>query len=136
VVEHLDDVPRFFSECWRVLRDGGHLCIRTPNAHSYVAVAARLISNKYHARVLSKVQDRRRPEDVFPTLYRCNTKRRLVQAVTAEGFEPCVVYAHEAEPSYLNFSKVFYWLGVLHQRFSASWMKPVLFAFARKRLGG
>jgi SAM-dependent methyltransferase len=134
VLEHVKDVSRFFSECGRVLKSGGYLCIRTPNANSYVAVAARLISNEHHARVLSKVQERRRPEDIFPTLYRCNTRRKLVRALIAQGFEQCVVCTHEAEPSYLNFSKMFYWLGVMHQRFSPSGLKPVLFAFARKQV--
>jgi SAM-dependent methyltransferase len=132
VVEHLDDVPRFFSECWRVLRDEGYLCIRTPNAHSYVALAARLISNKYHARVLSRVQERRKPEDVFPTLYRCNTRAKLARALARAGFREHVTYTHEAEPSYLNFSKIAYWLGVMHQRFSPGCVKPILFAFGRK----
>jgi SAM-dependent methyltransferase len=132
VVEHVEDVPRFFSECGRVLKAGGYLCIRTPNANSYVALAARLISNKYHARVLSKVQERRKPEDVFPTLYRCNTRARLERALAGAGFGDCVTHTHEAEPSYLSFSKAFYWLGVMHQRFAPSYVKPALFAFARK----
>jgi SAM-dependent methyltransferase len=132
VVEHVADVPRFFSECSRVLRSGGHICIRTPNAHSYVAVAARLISNRHHARVLSRVQDRRRPEDVFPTLYRCNTRKKLTRALAQAGFSDHVVYSHEAEPSYLSFSRFFYRIGVLHQRLSPACIRPVLFAFARK----
>lgn len=132
VVEHVENVRGFFSECGRVLRKGGFLCVRTPNAHSYVALASRLISNKHHAKVLSKVQEGRKSEDVFPTLYRCNTRGKLTQALAAAGFEKCVVYSHEAEPSYLDFSGFFYRLGVIHQRLSPDWMKPVLFAFARK----
>jgi SAM-dependent methyltransferase len=134
VVEHIEDIHGFFLECKRVLRSGGYFCIRTPNAHSYIAVASRLIPNKYHARVLSKVQERRKGEDIFPTLYRCNTTRRLTRALTIAGFENCVVYSHEAEPSYLDFSKFFYRLGVIHQHFSPDYVKPALFAFARKRL--
>jgi ubiquinone/menaquinone biosynthesis C-methylase UbiE len=134
VVEHVEDVSGFLSECCRVLKNGGYLCIRTPNAFSYVAVAARLISNRYHAKVLTKVQERRKPEDIFPTVYRCNTRARLKAALTEAGFVDCIVYAHEAEPSYLNFSKTFYWFGVLHQRLSPSFIKPILFAFARKVL--
>lgn len=132
VVEHVKDVSGFFSECGRVVKAGGHLCIRTPNANSYVALGARLISNRHHARVLSKVQEGRKAEDVFPTLYRCNTRARLERVLAGAGFGDCVTYAHEAEPSYLSFSKASYWLGVMHQRLSPSCVKPVLFAFARK----
>ena len=134
VVEHVENVQEFFSECRRVLKNGGYLCIRTPNKHSYIGLASRLISKKYHAAVLSKAQERRLVEDVFPTLYRCNTRKELRRALVAAGFENCVVYSHEAEPAYLKFSRFLYCLGVIHQRFSPSWLKPVMFAFARKGL--
>lgn len=133
VVEHIDDVHGFFSECARVVKPGGYLCIRTPNSHSYVAVAARLIPNRKHAQVLSTVQERRKAEDVFPTRYRCNTRSALSRTLAREGFTDCVVYSHEAEPSYLNFSRFLYRLGVLHQRLSPSALKPILFAFARRQ---
>lgn len=133
VVEHIADVQGFFSECARVLRPGGYLCIRTPNSRSYVSLAARLVPNRHHARVLGTVQERRKAEDVFPTLYRCNTRGALGRAMTSAGFERCAVYAHEAEPAYLNFSSVMYRLGVIHQRLSPGAIKPVLFAFARKK---
>ena len=42
-----------------------------------------------------------------------------------------VVYGYEAEPSYLSFSKIAYWLGVMHQRFAPGILKPTLFAFGR-----
>jgi len=46
------------------------------------------------------------------------------------GFE-CVVYGYEAEPSYLSFSKIAYFWGVLHQKVSPGFMKPVIFAFGK-----
>src|SRR2546423_1736779 len=77
VLEHIEDPNMFFYECQRVIKPGGYICIRTPNAWSYIALFARLIPNKLHTLVLSKVQDRRKEEDVFPTLYRSNTKRKI-----------------------------------------------------------
>jgi hypothetical protein len=44
-----------------------------------------------------------------------------------------VVYRYEPEPSYLSFSKVAYWLGVLHQRFAPNLLKPVILAFGRAK---
>lgn len=114
----------------RVLRDGGLLCLRTPNSNSYVALIARLVPNRHHASVTRRVQDRRKDEDVFPTLYRCNTRHRLRRMLEHHGFEHAV-YSYEAEPSYLSFSKLAYGLGVLHQRFAPRCVKPALFAFAR-----
>jgi len=131
VVEHLSHPVGYFAEAMRVLRPGGHFCLRTPNAWGYVALSARLIPNRWHARVVGKVQDDRQAEDVFPTFYRCNTRRRLASALRCAGFEACV-YGHEAEPSYLSFSRWSYWAGVLYQRLAPRGMTNTLFGFAQK----
>jgi hypothetical protein len=80
--------------------------------------------------VTSAVQDRRKEEDVFPTLYKCNSIRKLKNVMKKNGFE-CVVYGYEAEPSYLSFSTVAYGMGVLHQRFAPAFLKPAIFAFGK-----
>jgi SAM-dependent methyltransferase len=137
VLEHLHNPDRFFSEAGRILKEAGYLCIRTPNRWSYVAIAATLIPNRFHSKVTALVQQGRREDDVFPTLYQCNTIKRIKDMMKKHGFE-CVVYGYEAEPSYLSFSKSAYWLGVLHQRFAPRALKPVIFAFGRqeKRMPG
>jgi SAM-dependent methyltransferase len=129
VLEHLERPESFFSECRRVLRDEGYLCIRTSNSWSYIALLGRLIPIKFHERVLAKIQDRRKEVDVFPTLYRCNTIPRIRAMLDKYGFEH-VVYGYEAEPSYLSFSRIAYWLGTRHQRFAPSFVSPAIFAFA------
>lgn len=130
VLEHIDNPDRFFVEICRVLKHAGLLCIRTPNRWSYIALAATLIPNKYHSKVLSVVQEERKEEDVFPTVFRCNSVRKLKRIMNKRGFE-CVVYGYEAEPSYLSFSKLAYFIGVLHQRFAPGFLKPAIFAFGR-----
>jgi len=130
VLEHLNNPNQFFSEARRTLNDGGYFCIRTPNRWSYIAIAATLIPNKYHSKVTSVVQEGRKEEDVFPTVYKCNSIGRIKNMMKKHDFE-CVVYGYEAEPSYLSFSKSAYWLGVLHQRFAPSFLKPVIFAFGK-----
>ena len=126
----LNDPDRFFSEIRRVLKNGGLLCIRTPNRWSYVALAATLIPNKYHSSVTSIVKDDRKEEDVFPTVFKCNSIGRLKRIMKNTGFEG-LVYGYEPEPGYLNFSKIAYFFGVLHQRFAPGLLKPVLFSFGR-----
>ncbi|MGI0133848.1 MAG: class I SAM-dependent methyltransferase [Candidatus Micrarchaeaceae archaeon] len=130
VLEHVDDPDNFFSEAWRVLKPGGYICLRTTNKWSYVALVARLIPNRHHAKITELVQEGRQAEDVFPTRYRCNTipaARRILKRNRFEG----VVYGYESEPSYLSFSRIFYGLGVLHQRYAPRLIKPSLFLFAR-----
>jgi SAM-dependent methyltransferase len=133
VIEHLDNVKPFFREACRVLKPGGVFCARTPNRWSYISLAASLIPNRYHSRITKRVQTNRKEEDVFPTFYRCNTKRSLRQMLSFNGFEELTVYTFESEPQYLSFSFIAYSLGYLHQLFSPSFFKPVIFAFARKR---
>lgn len=131
VLEHVERPTPFFSEARRVLRKGGYLCIRTPNAWGYVGLVSRLVPNRLHAKVLARVgESPAAEEDIFPTHYRCNSIPRLRRMLSEQGFEH-VVYGYEAEPSYLHFSKLAYWLGVLHQRFAPRFLRLALFAFAR-----
>ena len=133
VVEHVQDVDAFFSEVVRVLKPGGYVCIRTPNAWSYMGIASRAIPNRLHARVLARIQPDRHEEDVFPTVYRCNSIRRLRHAFDRHSLEG-VVIAHESEPAYLSFSRALYALAVFHQRHAPRALRRTLLAFGRKPL--
>lgn len=130
VLEHVPDPKALFREIRRVLRHEGLVFIRTPNRWSYISLASRIIPQKYHARMTSAVQDARDEQDVFPTVYRCNTVRALKMIMKAHGFDS-VVYAYEAEPSYLSFSRLAYFFGVLHQRYAPRIMKLTIFAFGK-----
>jgi ubiquinone/menaquinone biosynthesis C-methylase UbiE len=132
VIEHVADPAVFFAEAVRVLRPGGSLCMRTSNVQSLFGLAARLVPNYLHARVLQTARHGREAQDVFPTLYRCNTVRRLRRMLNRAGFDPCV-YGYEAEPTYLHFSTLAYFLGVLHQRLAPKRLRASIFAFARRK---
>jgi SAM-dependent methyltransferase len=132
VVEHVDDVSTFFSECARLVKPGGYLCLRTPNVWNYATVATRAIPNRLHTRVLHTVQPGRKEEDVFPTLYRCNSVRRLRATMSRAGFDS-VVHTFESEPAYLSFSSVTYFLGVMHQRYAPPALRRTILAYGRRR---
>jgi SAM-dependent methyltransferase len=132
VLEHVSDPDLFFSECHRILRDGGVVCIRTPNVFSYFGIISRLVPNPQHTTVLQKAKDRVNEQDVFPTLYRCNTLGKLRKTLAKHGFET-MAYGYDAEPSYLSFGRFFYFLGVLHQRFAPSFLKVGIHAFGVKK---
>jgi len=132
VVEHVDDVTGFFAECARLVKPGGYLCLRTPNAWNYATIATRAIPNRLHTHVLRVVQPERKEEDVFPTLYRCNTVRGVRRAMERHGFAS-VVHTFESEPAYLSFSRVTYALGVLHQRYAPPALRRTIMAYGRRR---
>ena len=130
VLEHVEDPDTYFSEARRVLKNNGRLCIRTTNKWTYFAIAARLIPNRLHSKVTAFVQGTRKEEDVFPTIYKCNTKRSVKKKMTEFGFDS-VVYNFESEPRYLSFSRILYFIGVLHQKFAPQFLKPSIYAFGR-----
>jgi SAM-dependent methyltransferase len=132
VVEHVQHPAKFFSECHRVLKPGGYLCIRTTNVRSYIGLAATLTPNRLHARVVGWAQRGRQAKDVFPTQYRVNTRGKLSRALDQAGFDACV-YTHNPEPSYLSRSALAYRFGVFYQRHAPRAFGAVLLAFARKR---
>jgi SAM-dependent methyltransferase len=132
VVEHVADPDAFFAEAARVIKPGGHIGIRTINAHSYLGVGSRLIPNRLHTSVLRRAQPEREAEDVFPTLYRCNTIRKLSSALEGHDFD-AAVYGAEAEPAYLGFSAFTYGLGLLHRRLAPGSLRVGLVGWGRRR---
>ncbi len=133
VLEHVPSPDQFFAECRRILKPGGYLCIRTPNALNYISIAAKCIPDRLQLAVLKRVSHtEREEEDIFPTLFRCNTGRQIRKMLDKYGFEHCV-YGFEAEPYHLSLCRLTYWLGVVHQRLAPKFLKSTLFAFARKK---
>lgn len=132
VVEHLPDPDAFFSEAARVLKPGACLGIRTVNVHSYLGLSSRLIPNRLHEVVLRGAQPTREAEDIFPTVYRCNTIGKLRRALDSHGFD-AAVYGAEAEPDYLGFTSASYALGLLHRRLAPGSLRVGLVGWARRR---
>jgi SAM-dependent methyltransferase len=132
VLEHVPDPAAFFAEAERVVKPGGHVCIRTINANSYVGMASRLVPQRLHVGVVGHAHHEREAQDVFPTLYRCNTRRRLAQALDAHGFD-AAVYGSEDEPGYLTFNSLAYRLGLAHRRLAPKAVRVGLLAWGRRR---
>jgi SAM-dependent methyltransferase len=131
VLEHVGDPAQYFEEVHRVLRRGGFFVARTPSVWSYPILASRLIPNALHAAVLRRVQSGRREEDVFPTVYRANSRRRLRRLLVDAGLEPCV-YSIEPEPSYMQFSRLAFRAMALVHQVIPSPFRSTLVVLARK----
>jgi SAM-dependent methyltransferase len=95
-LEHFENPSLFFAECRRLLKPGGHLCLRTPNRWHYSSLGASLLPFKFHHAVRRWLGQFHGEDDVFPTHYRCNTRGALRRALKANGFEAQVI-AHRGE---------------------------------------
>jgi SAM-dependent methyltransferase len=131
VLEHIEHPDDFFSQWHRVLKPGGFACLRTPNSSSYIVLISRLIPNRFHGKVTRFAQDGRKAEDVFPTFYRCNTRRKLARLFHKHHFQPCI-YSVESEPNYLRFSRLVYRVGAAIHRYLPQRFQSTLLGFARK----
>jgi ubiquinone/menaquinone biosynthesis C-methylase UbiE len=114
VAEHLTQPEAVFRELSRVLKHGGRLLILTPNRWHYVTMSAALMPHSFHLKFnQSRGVD---AHDIFPTVYRANTARRLRSLYEAAGLEVEELYQFETEPEYLAFSTPSYALGVGFER--------------------
>lgn len=107
VFEHIPDPRWLAGEFARILKSGGWICARTPTRYNYVSIAARLIPNFKHARLLGVVQPGRKPEDVFPTVYRLNSRRSIRKHFAATLFQDHS-YIYGCEPQYYFGSQLAY----------------------------
>lgn len=129
-------------ELTRVLCPGGWICARTPNRRGYIAVAARAVPDRLHARVLRRaadpptrrVQPLRREEDVFDTVYRLNTPADIAEHFPEVRYEH-IIYGWESEPAYFaNFPSAAA-LVRFAGRLTPQTLRPTLLVFLHRRAG-
>lgn len=103
--EHLDDPVAVAAELHRIVRPGGWVCARTPNKWGYIALGARAVPNRLHARALTRLQPGvRAARDVFPTRYRANTLGDVRRAFPEPQWT-VTGYTVNGEPVYFGRSR-------------------------------
>lgn len=130
VFEHVADPASTARELLRILKPGGIIAATTPNKWGYIGIGARAIPSRHHVAVLAHSQPERKPEDVFPTQYKLNTRRAL-QGAFGEGAEVFIVQK-APEPVY-HFDKP--WLFKLMKwvsKHSPNALLPVMDVYIRK----
>lgn len=132
VLEHVADPGAYVAEVRRILKPGGWFCAWTPNKWGYVALGARLVPNRFHARLLRAIEPSgRQALDVFPTLYRMNTRAAIRRHFGGAGFED-FSFTYNGHPSY-NFGRVaIAWFWMLVMALAPPFARQSLFVFVRK----
>jgi SAM-dependent methyltransferase len=87
VVEHLRYPEIAFAEIFRVLRPGGVFVFRTPSARSYFVRIARRLPQPLKMWLASRVIERRKVEDIYPTYYRANSAEVIEEICRMVGFQ-------------------------------------------------
>jgi len=117
VLEHVEHPDQFLAETHRVLKPGGSFLFRTPNRYHYVALVSALTPHSFHERMANPVrclaEDAHEP---WPTFYRMNSRTTLRRQARAAGFRDSEFRMIEAEPSYLMFHAIPFYLGVAYER--------------------
>lgn len=133
VLEHVEDPAMVSSELMRVLKPGGYFCAVTPNKYGYIALASRLAGNGRHVKLLERIQPNRKAEDVFPALYRLNTRRAIERHFGPHG--DVAVYAMSSEPSYYFGKAAMFGIFRLIHKLTPAALHTALFIFVRKAGG-
>lgn len=132
VFEHLPDPAATVGEFTRILRSGGWVCARTPNRWHYQYLASRLIPDRFHARVLSVVQEGRKEMDVFPKHYLLNDRRAVLKFFQPAIFDDSSYY-YSPEPAYVPQIALLWRVALALEAVTPPPLRSNLFLFLRKR---
>lgn len=131
VFEHIDNPDAVAKELLRVVKPGGVIAALTPNRHGYIALAASLVPNRFHVRVLKHIQPKRKAVDIFPTRYRLNTRKALARAF-GDKAEIHVQYVAGEPAYYFGRSSIYRMTKLLHKHLPDR-MQPLLIVYIRKK---
>jgi len=128
--EHIEDAEGVAKELSRVVRPGGYICARTPNATGYVRICSQLVPNRLHTDTLSRVQPGRKERDIFPTVYKMNSARAVKKL-----FPNFDVFSTQpmTNPSYYFGNELIYRFFLLLHRVLPRALAPTIFFFMKKK---
>jgi len=115
VFEHLSNPESVYREFSRVLRPGGAVVFLTANMWDYGTLVARLVPNRFHARIIKHVEGRAE-EDTFPTAYKTNTPGAVRHLAASAGLDVESFLFLGQYPNYLMFNGALFFLGTCFEK--------------------
>ena len=115
VFEHLTHPEEVYAEFARVLRPGGRVVFLTANMWDYGTLVARAVPNRFHARIVKRVEGREE-EDTFPTAYKTNTRGDVERLARNSGMTVARFEYLSQYPNYLMFNGALFFLGMLYEK--------------------
>lgn len=115
VLEHLENPTLAFKEFNRILRKHGLVIILTPNLYDYASLIAKYVPNKLHNFILERMLNRK-PESVFDTYFRMNTKKKLYSIAKRTGFRFESINYVSQYPHYLMFNTILFRMGIMYEK--------------------
>lgn len=118
VFEHLVAPQAVYREFARVLRPGGRVVFLTANMWDYGTLVARLIPNRFHAKVV-RFTEGREEEDTFPTEYKTNTRGAVDRLAADAGLGVQSFDYLSQYPNYLMFNGALFFVGMCFEKLIA-----------------
>ena len=84
VMEHVRNPHAFLADVRRLLCEGGHLIVHTPNSHHWHVWGSRILPFALKQKLV-RLTEGRSEDDVYPTYYRANTPAALTEVAIASG---------------------------------------------------
>jgi ubiquinone/menaquinone biosynthesis C-methylase UbiE len=119
VMEHVVDPYSGIQEVSRILKPGGYFVFLTPSLYDYASIIAMLVPNRFHGAIV-RATEGRKPEDVFPTVYKCNTKSAVLSIAKAHFMEVRNFQYLSQYPNYFMFSGTLFAIATAYEKLISS----------------